>query len=156
LVHLSETKLNPTRRSSGGVTWGYSTNRTLGHQFATLIGSPASASSPPLVHRSATKLNLTSSRTAYGLDNGYAFGHLPLNFSRALWRPSGQYGPSLHRVINETAFQKKRGYALSVPSSTPMLRVPQFLNLSALNRPVKGAWRGYDVAPVHHTVLVHT
>jgi hypothetical protein len=31
-----------------------------------------------------------------------------LNFSRALWRPSGQYGPSLHRVINETAFQKKK------------------------------------------------
>jgi hypothetical protein len=32
--------------------------------------------------------------------------------SRALWRPSGQtpgqYGPSLHRVINETAFQKKK------------------------------------------------
>jgi len=24
---------------------------------------------------------------------------------------------------------------------------PQFLNLSALDRPVKGAWRGYDVAP---------
>ncbi len=31
-----------------------------------------------------------------------------LNFSRALWRPSGQNGPSLHRVINETAFQKKK------------------------------------------------
>jgi hypothetical protein len=27
----------------------------------------------------------------------------------------------------------------------PMLS--QFLNLSALDRPVKGAWRGYDVAP---------
>jgi hypothetical protein len=26
---------------------------------------------------------------------------------------------------------------------------PQFLNLSALDRPVKGAWRGYDVAPTH-------
>jgi hypothetical protein len=25
----------------------------------------------------------------------------------------------------------------------------QFLNLSALDRPVKGAWRGYDVAPTH-------
>jgi hypothetical protein len=37
-----------------------------------------------------------------------------LNFSRALWRLSGQYGPSLHRVINETAFQpflvRKRGF----------------------------------------------
>ena len=64
LVHRSATKLNP--KSSGGVTWGYSTNRTLGHQFVTLIGSPASASSPPLVHRSATKLNPTSSRMAYG------------------------------------------------------------------------------------------
>jgi hypothetical protein len=32
-----------------------------------------------------------------------------LNFSlaRALWRPSGQNGPSLHRVISEAAFQKK-------------------------------------------------
>jgi hypothetical protein len=30
-----------------------------------------------------------------------------LNFSRALWRPSGQYGPSLHSVINQTAFKKK-------------------------------------------------
>jgi hypothetical protein len=31
-----------------------------------------------------------------------------LNFSRALWRPSGQNGPSpsLHRAINETAFKK--------------------------------------------------
>jgi hypothetical protein len=29
------------------------------------------------------------------------------------------------------------------------LMFPQFLNLSALNRPVKGAWRGYDVAPTH-------
>jgi hypothetical protein len=28
---------------------------------------------------------------------------------------------------------------------------PQFLNLSALDRPVKGAWRGYDVAPAHDT-----
>jgi hypothetical protein len=27
--------------------------------------------------------------------------------SRALWRPSGQNGPSLHRGINETAFPKK-------------------------------------------------
>jgi hypothetical protein len=27
--------------------------------------------------------------------------------SRALWRLSGQYGPSLHRVINETAFPKR-------------------------------------------------
>ncbi len=30
-----------------------------------------------------------------------------MNFSRALWRPSGQNGPSLHRVINEAAFKKK-------------------------------------------------
>ena len=30
-----------------------------------------------------------------------------LNYSRALWRPPGQCGPSLHRVGNETAFQKK-------------------------------------------------
>ncbi len=29
--------------------------------------------------------------------------------------------------------------------------LPQFLNLSALDRSVKGAWRGYDVAPAHDT-----
>jgi hypothetical protein len=40
-----------------------------------------------------------------------------LNFSRALWRPSGQYGPSLHRVINETAFQKKKAVIVENPST---------------------------------------
>ncbi len=32
--------------------------------------------------------------------------------SRALWRPSGQSGPSLHRVINEAALQKKASLAV--------------------------------------------
>jgi hypothetical protein len=75
-------------------TWGCS-RLLLGHQFVTLLGSPASASSPHLVHRSATKLNPTSSRMAYGNP-----------FTR--------------------------------------LMLPQFFTLSALERPVKGALRGYN------------
>jgi hypothetical protein len=36
--------------------------------------------------------------------------------SRALWRPSGQNGPSLHRVINETALKKKPGIETTLTS----------------------------------------
>jgi hypothetical protein len=39
--------------------------------------------------------------------------------SRALWRPPGQYGPSLHRVINETAFPPKKTFYLNTLPSLP-------------------------------------
>ncbi len=61
----------------------------------------------------------------------YSQGHLRstpsaiLNFSRALWRPSGQYGPSLHRVINETAFQKKI-HPPSPPGPSSPVWVPMY------------------------------
>jgi hypothetical protein len=69
-----------------------------------------------------------------------------LNFSRALpvWRPPGQYGPSLHRVINETAsaLQKKGGVlpdeeTLAVPApaartEAQLVAVVQTLNLPRL------------------------
>ena len=40
------------------------------------------------------------------------------------------------------------GHLLAIGTTVAL---PQFCNLSALTRPVKGAWRGYDVASTHRT-----
>ena len=130
-------------------TWGYSAQLLLGHQFVALIGLPVSASSPRLVHRSATKLNPTSSGgVTWGYSANRTLGH---QFLTLIGSPVSASSPRLvHRSatkLNPTSSRMAYGSPFTVPCSLNS----SLLNLSALDRSVKGAWRGYDVAPAHDT-----
>ena len=52
--------------------------------------------------------------------------------------------------LNPTSLEQATSWRSPVAIGTTVV-LPQVCNLTALTRPVKGAWRGYDVASTHRT-----